>query len=135
MTEPVMEGAERMVTCIACPRGCRVTVRFDAQGKVETFDGARCKRGRLWLEKELAHPLRMLTTTVRTVFSDFPRLPVRTSRDIPLGELLVVMKRIETLEVSRRMWPGDVVEPEIFRDEKGAVALIATGAMEQPEKE
>jgi CxxC motif-containing protein len=132
---------EKYLTCIACPRGCRVYLEYADDGKIITMEGHRCKKGEVWLGQEIACPMRTLTTTVRTSFPDFPRLPVRTFGDIPLEAFPGVMKRIDSLLVKTRLSCGDQVEKEIYpgkEDSKengkegeqiGAVALIATASM------
>ncbi len=122
-------NGEKYLTCLACPKGCRVRVSFDGDGNVTAVSGSRCGRGREWAEQELSSPMRTLTTTVRTSFTDFPRLPVRSERDVPLSEIPRMMKKIEFLIVEERLFPGIVVEKEVYRDDEGAVALIATGDM------
>ncbi len=75
--------------------------------------------------------MRTLTTTVRTVFADFPRLPVKTDRDVPLKDFFECMKKIDSVLVERRLKPGDVVVEDFYRDGEGVAALVATGYMEE----
>ncbi len=122
-------NGKKDLTCLACPKGCRVEVSFDEDGNAVSVAGSRCRHGREWVEQELSCPLRTLTTTVRTSFADFPRLPVRSERDVPLSGFPAMMKKIDRLIVNERLLPGMVVEEELYRDGEGAVALIATGDM------
>jgi CxxC motif-containing protein len=120
---------KKELTCLACPRGCSVSVRLDATGEILALEGCGCSRGAAWVREELLHPMRTLTTTVRTSFEDFPRLPVRTERDIELQAFAQVMERIDLLEVTQRVLPGEVISACVYEDRAGQVALIATGYM------
>ncbi|MFW6209159.1 MAG: DUF1667 domain-containing protein [Spirochaetota bacterium] len=120
---------QKRLTCLACPRGCNVEVRLGSAGEITEMEGCSCARGEAWVREELLHPMRTLTTTVRTAFADFPRLPVRTERDIELKAFSAVMQSVETIVVRRRMLPGDVISPCVYEDGAGQVALIATGYM------
>ncbi len=120
---------QKRLTCLACPRGCNVELTISADGAVLQMDGCSCDRGEAWIREELLHPMRRLTTTVRTVFDDFPRLPVKTDRDIDLQAFSAVMKLVDSIMVTRRMLPGEVISPCVYEDGAGRVALIATGYM------
>ena len=119
----------RKLTCLACPRGCNVEVTLGSVGEIVEMEGCSCNRGDAWVRTELLHPMRTLTTTVRTAFEDFPRLPVRTERDIELQAFSAVMQVVDSIVVSRRMLPGEVIAPCVYEDGAGQVALIATGYM------
>lgn len=112
------------LTCIVCPNGCRMTV--ENEGQEIKVEGAQCKKGAEFAKTELTNPTRSLTTTVRTVFEDFPRLPVKTSAEIPKGKMLEAMKRIKNVRVEKRLHVGDIVLPDVF-----GADIVATANMEQ----
>ena len=114
----------REIICIACPRGCKLTVR--ESGDEITIEGNCCKKGIDYGNQEVLQPLRMLTTTVKTTRSDYPRLPVRLSTEIPKAELMNCMKAINRVIVKQSCSPGDVVMAGIAGD---GVNLIATGEL------
>ena len=66
--------------CITCPRGCHLTVDEEHDF---TVTGNACPRGAEYGRNELLHPVRTVTSTVRTEGSPIPRLPVKTDRPIP----------------------------------------------------
>jgi len=113
------------ITCILCPKGCRISFHRQA-GDIE-FSGYGCPRGEEYARKEIVNPERILTSTVRTVFTDFPRLPVKTNREIPLGEVREYMKAINSVLVRKRCIPGDVVVRNLMNR---GVDLLATAAMD-----
>ena len=62
------------LTCIVCPRGCRL--RID-----ETRDflvmGNSCERGIDYAKAEITSPVRTLTSTVKIVGACHPHLPLQ----------------------------------------------------------
>ncbi len=98
------------LTCIVCPRGCRL--RID-----ETRDflvmGNGCERGIDYAKAEISSPVRTLTSTVKIVGACHPRLHVKTNRPIPkklLWEAMTILNRI-TVHAPIRI--GDVIVKNI----------------------
>lgn len=110
------------MVCIVCPNGC--TLGVEAEGEEIKVEGAQCKKGISFAKEELTNPMRSLTSTVKTVFPEMPRLPVKTDGDIPKGKMLEVMKIIRKLEIDERKKAGDVILEDVF-----GVKLIATMTM------
>jgi CxxC motif-containing protein len=76
----------RSLICITCPMGCQLDVLFDVDsGCVLETDGNNCDRARSYAERELTHPTRMVTTTVRVRGGAWPMVPVHTAK--PIGYL------------------------------------------------
>ena len=55
----------KQLVCIVCPNGCRLTVTEEGQGIHVT--GNRCPRGIDFATTELTHPMRTISSTVKTV--------------------------------------------------------------------
>lgn len=114
--------AKQEIVCIVCPNGCRMQVEeIDGELKVE---GATCKKGPVFAEAELHHPMRALSSTVDTVFPDMPRLPVKTKGEIPKGKVLEVMAMIRNAKVTQRLSVGDIVIADVFGTD-----IVATATM------
>lgn len=94
--------------CIVCPKSCHLTVE---NGKVS---GNGCKRGEAFGLEETTAPKRSVTTTVATVFSDFPVLPVKTDGDIPKEKIGALMDFVRTVYVKRKLRCGDVIEKNVL---------------------
>ena len=94
-------------TCIVCPRGCSLAVE-DNNGEY-TVSGNFCKRGRDFAVSEMTCPMRTICSTVYTVFTDTPVLPVRVSADIPKDRINEVMAAINGTVVTERIGRGDTV--------------------------
>ena len=59
-------------------------MRVAREGGEYVVTGTKCPKGIPYAIEELEHPRRILTTTVATVFADFPRLPVKADTAIAL---------------------------------------------------
>lgn len=108
-------------TCIVCPRGCKVTAKKD--GDDFLVSGNSCPKGKDFVIKELTRPERCLTSTVKTVFSEMPYLPVRTEGEIPKELLFKAMEEIHAFTLKKAVKVGDVVIKSIAGSH---INLIAT---------
>ena len=99
------------ITCISCPLGCRVSVEF-IDGEYN-FSGNRCKKGADFAKAELSAPLRMLTTTVRTIFNDMPALPVRTSGEVPKEKIPEIIKELAKIVITKRVTIGETIADNV----------------------
>jgi CxxC motif-containing protein len=106
--------------CIVCPRSCRITVNGDE------ITGFSCKRGQAFAKSEMTAPMRSVTTTVATVFPDYPVLPVRTDGEIPKKDIGALMELVKCLCVDKKLKCGDIVAEKILGLD---VNLIATGTV------
>jgi len=98
----------RIMTCIACPQGCRLEV--DAGGaRVISVAGQKCERGDAYARQEIEAPMRTLTTSVLTRGLELKMLPVRTRKPIPKGKLFEAMAAIKLLVVSSPVKAGAIV--------------------------
>lgn len=55
---------KRELTCIGCPLGCSITVTME-NAEILDVTGNTCKRGDAYARKEVTHPTRIVTSTVR----------------------------------------------------------------------
>ena len=99
------------LVCIVCPNGCRISCARTADGI--RLSGQKCKRGEAYANAELTRPMRTLTTSVRTVFSDSPVVSVRTAGEIEKSKLLDVSRALGKVLVETRIRAGDVVAEDI----------------------
>lgn len=109
---------EQTLTCIECPIGCTITVKKDGD-KLE-ISGNGCPRGKLYAENEVKCPVRVLTTTVKTVFGK--PLPVKTEAPVKKALLFDLVKKANGITVDKKLKAGDIV-CENFSE---GINLIAT---------
>ena len=124
----VVEKKTIYVTCISCPLGCSVEVT--RKGDDFELAGNRCKKGEEYVRQELTNPMRSITTTVKTTFSDFPRLAVKTDGEVPLKEIYLYMAEINAIEVTERLKPGDLVKAKLRDSDVNLVATCDMAAVE-----
>ena len=107
------------LTCIVCPRGCRLTVD-EAHDYAVTGNG--CPRGAEYGRIELTNPTRVVTSTVRCVGGVHPRCPVKTDRPIPKALVLAAAAALDSVTVTAPAELGQVV----LRDVCGTGANFVT---------
>ena len=95
--------------CIVCPRGCHLAVDDDLN-----VTGNGCKRGVEYAKRELTHPTRMVTSTVKIQGSREVRLPVVTSNPIPKEKIFDVMKEINKATAKCPVNIHDVIIPNVL---------------------
>lgn len=96
--------------CIVCPKGCHLKVDEENDYQVS---GNNCPRGAEYGRKELTHPTRVITSTIRIKGAYQPRVSVKTSCDVPKELIWDIMKRLNEVEVVAPVHRGDIVEKNI----------------------
>lgn len=109
------------LTCIVCPVGCHISV--DESLKVV---GNRCPRGEKYAIVEMTSPKRMLTTTVKTQFTDCPRLSVKTKEPVPKELIFKILSLLEDIVIEKHVKIGDVIVADIYHT---GVDIVATKAI------
>ncbi|WP_101698452.1 DUF1667 domain-containing protein [Clostridium minihomine] len=94
------------LTCIVCPRGCRL--RVDTENGFHVTGNA-CSRGPVYAKQELTAPMRIITSTVRLKNSSLRRCPVKTSGGIPKGMMFDVMREINKATLTAPVHMGQTV--------------------------
>ena len=113
---------ERNLICIGCPMGCPMTVKLE-NGKVLEITGNTCKRGKVYAEKEVTNPTRIVTSVVRVKNGAIPMVSVKTREDIPKNRIAACVKALKGVEIQAPVHIGDV----ILADAAGTgVDIIAT---------
>lgn len=101
---------KKEMTCIICPRGCRLIADTPDGEAVEiTVSGNGCRRGEEYAKSEIKNPVRTLTTTVKIKSKESFVLPVRTDKPIKKDEIFDAMKKVAEIEVSAPIKIGDVI--------------------------
>ncbi len=98
---------ERKLTCIVCPKGCEITVKFDKEGKIDGIEGNACKRGEVYAESECTAPVRTVTSTVRCL--DGGLVSVKTSVPVPKEKIFEVMGEVNSARAENDVKIGDTV--------------------------
>ncbi len=110
------------LVCIVCPKGCTMCIEQTEDGEYKV-SGNTCKRGAQFAISERIEPKRTICTTVRTVFSQAPVLPVRVSAEIPKDKIFEVMREINSVILQEPVSRGEVVLKNVLNL---GVDIIAT---------
>ena len=99
---------QKELTCICCPVGCALTVTIADDNSV-IVNGNRVPRGAAYGEKEVTHPTRIVTSTVRVAGYPDTVVSVKTASDIPKGKIEDCMKALADVTVTAPIRVGDVI--------------------------
>jgi len=113
--------------CTNCPLGCSLQVTYDKK-KIIKVEGNTCKRGEEYAEKEIFHPERIVTTTVRISGAAVPFLPVKTDKSVPRELCFKVMDRAFGAQAKAPVKAGDIIIKNIL--DTGA-DLVATRSLKK----
>lgn len=97
------------LTCIICPRGCRLTIDEN-----QNVTGNTCPRGKQYAISEMTNPVRTITSSVRVANREDTLVSVKTSGPIPKGKIMEVMKEINSIKVNAPTKIGQVVGKDIL---------------------
>lgn len=117
---------KRELTCIGCPLGCAVQVTME-NGAVVSVTGNTCPRGDAYARKEVTHPTRIVTSTVRVRGGVSPMVSCKTRSDIPKDKIFAVAAALKDVEAAAPVAIGDVLLPDAAGT---GVDVIATKAVE-----
>ncbi len=103
---------KKEIICTVCPRGCHILVEGKGDS-ITSVEGYACKRGLEYASAEFAHPVRILTTTVKVEGTQESLLPVRSTKPIPKEKLFDCMNVIRTAVVKAPVNRYDVIIADI----------------------
>ena len=118
---------KKEIICTVCPRGCHIQVEGEGD-KIVSVEGYGCKRGLEYGSTEFAHPVRILTTTVKLAGVQNDLLPVRSSKPLPKEKLFECMEIIRATAVKAPVKRYDVVISDICGC---GVDIVATKTVER----
>lgn len=116
---------ERLVTCINCPMGCRVTVTLE-EGVPVSVSGNSCKRGEMYAKQECVEPLRTVTAVLRVASSRVP-LSVRTAGPVPKAKIADVMRELSGLRITAPVRMGQVILSDVCGTGVDVIATADVG--------
>lgn len=114
----------KKLTCIVCPNGCELTVEKNKEEWVVT--GNLCARGKDFAINEITNPKRSICSTVKTIYNEIPRLPVRTDGEIPLKDIFPLMKLLSTVVIDHSVHSGEIIIENVLNT---GVNVISTSDM------
>ena len=116
---------KREIICLSCPTGCHIAVQA-GDGDELDITGNQCPRGLEYAREEYLAPKRIVTATCRSTSGRMRRVPVRTTRPLPVAHVDDLLKELYALDLSPPMAPGDM----IIRDFRGTdVDVVLSSAL------
>jgi CxxC motif-containing protein len=103
-----MKMAVRKLTCIECPKGCRMAVDV-GDSRVIKVSANQCPEGEKYAISEIENPGRILTSTVMATGLGLKFVPVRTDKPIPKARIFEAMTEIKKIRVARPLNSGEVI--------------------------
>lgn len=113
---------EKTVTCIVCPKSCRIHAKIQ-DGQILEIKGYECKRGLEYAKTELIDPKRILTTMVKLDGCNGRVLSVRTRSPISKELLHKAMVELKDVVAQHPVKVGDIIAGNILGT---GVDVIAT---------
>jgi CxxC motif-containing protein len=77
--------------------------------EIKEITGFTCKRGREYAKKEVTHPTRIVTSTVRVTGGNIAMVSVKTASDIPKEKIMEIMECIQDIRIPAPVHIGDVI--------------------------
>lgn len=114
---------ETEITCIVCPKGCRILVKEEGR-KGNHISGYGCQRGRSYAEGEALHPCRILTASIPMKGGNRLMLPIRSSSAIPKKKLQECMNEIRSASVSAPIEFHQIIIRDILNTGADMVACM-----------
>ncbi|MDP2921803.1 MAG: DUF1667 domain-containing protein [Candidatus Omnitrophota bacterium] len=103
-----MTKVTKKLTCIECPKGCRLAVDVD-NGKVVKVAGNECPKGEKYAISEIENPARILTSAVLSQGLALKMIPVRTDNPIPKSRIFEAMAEIKKIRVKKSLKTSDII--------------------------
>ena len=104
------------LTCIVCPRGCRLKVDDNME-----VTGNTCPRGKIYAINELTHPTRTITSSVRVSNRHYTLVSVKTDKPVPKDKMFEVMKEIDKISVEAPTRIGQIVLANVLGTDSNVV--------------
>lgn len=103
---------KRELTCILCPRGCRLTVSGEPDNLVVNGNG--CKNGIKYGISECLDPVRTVTSILRVSNRCDTMISVKTSVPVKKRDMLSVVAVLKDTKIEAPVAAGDVLLRDVF---------------------
>lgn len=116
---------KKEIICTVCPIGCHIAAEGEGDNII-SMEGYGCKRGEQYALAEFAHPVRILTTTVKTDSEKTPLIPVRSDKPVPKEKIMDCMAEIRKCLAKAPVGVYDILIENVCDT---GVNIVATGAV------
>ena len=116
---------KKEIICTICPMGCHITVEGE-NDTVTSITGNTCKRGEQYASTEFAHPVRILTSTIKTDCEKHPLVAVRSEKPVPKEKMMECMDEIRKCRAVTPIHVYDVLIENVCGT---GINIVATGSV------
>ena len=116
---------KKEIICTVCPMGCHILVEGEGENII-SVTGNTCKRGEVYASTEFCHPVRILTTTIKTDSDKTPLVPVRSEKPLPKEKVMECMDVIRKQVAKTPVAMYDVLVENICDT---GINIVATGSV------
>ena len=99
---------DRVYTCILCPNGCEIAVRYEGK-QLLSCEGNLCPKGEEYVTQEIRSPMRTIASSVPVVGGELPLASVRLTKPIPRERIFDLMEEIRRLRLEAPVKAGTVL--------------------------
>lgn len=121
---------EKEIICTVCPMGCHIRVTGEGE-RIDSVEGFSCKRGETYARSEFAHPVRILTSTVKLKNGSEPLLPVRSSAPVPKELVPECIAKLKEITVTAPVRRHDVIIANVLGT---GIDIISSDTVEANER-
>lgn len=116
-----MSEETRKITCIMCPRGCKVKVTLE-DDEIKEVTGYACSNGKEYAIEEVKSPSRTVMSVIKCENAEIPTVSVKTSKPIPKEKIRDTMKSISDLSAECPVRIGDTILENVAGTDADIVA-------------
>ncbi|MBN2066409.1 MAG: DUF1667 domain-containing protein [Candidatus Thermoplasmatota archaeon] len=89
---------EKEVTCIVCPIGCKILVKYTGTS-LDVLTGNKCKKGIEYARSEVFNPRRMLTSSIHVQGGEWPLVSVKSTTSVPKDKIFTVLEELHKITI------------------------------------
>ncbi len=118
---------KKEIICTVCPMGCHITVEGEGEN-ITSVEGYTCKRGEQYARNEFVHPVRILTSTMKTDSEKNPLVSIRSNQPLPKEKIMDCMAEIRKTTAKVPVSVYDVLISNVCDT---GIDIVATGSVER----
>lgn len=99
------------MTCIVCPKGCRLQAEI-TEGEL-SVTGNECRQGEKHAYQELTEPKRSIATSVRVIGGEYPLVSVKLSAPVPKDRIFEFISLVKSTSCNAPVFEGDVIISDV----------------------
>ena len=108
------------ILCIRCPKGCEL--KLSVNKKDIKVKGNDCCIGVEYAIEETKNPMRIVSSTISILNSNYPRLPVRTKDPVPKNKIKEVIETIKGRTIKAPVKQNQIIIKNIANTESDLIA-------------